>query len=373
MAIDRRKKNCWETFKCKRRDCPAFKHRDVTCWLEGSEYCHESIEGTWLEKMEACLPCPVFRQNFELSDWAETFDALARQYREYRETMEAKQRELEEKQQKLEKFKMTSIHLLRELEQKSQELESERDLLEQRVDERTRELRQTQAQLIQSTKMAAIGRFSAGIAHEINNPLGAIINFARTLLGNPELKEQNRGYVELILKGLFRIENVVKQVLLHTVKAKGELASTDIHAVIHETLAFTRHKLEEKQIQIRLDFDETLPPLLLEAAQIQQVFTNIVHNAIDAMGTGGRLMIRSRRGKMVRIQFIDNGDGIAPDNLDQLCDPFFTTKEVGRGTGLGLFICYRILQFYDGNLTIKSKEGKGTQVVVELPLPEEMS
>ena len=184
---------CWEYFHCSQKDCPAYEADDSHCWLRSGTYCHDEIQGEWYEKMEACISCDLFKENMDSQEWGKTLELISKQFEHYRTMVENEQKELKESQKKLQEFKISSVYLLKELDKKSQEVQEERDNLEKRVHERTRELLEAQNKLIQSTKMVAIGRFSSGIAHEINNPLGAIINFARTLLGNPEIKSQDRG------------------------------------------------------------------------------------------------------------------------------------------------------------------------------------
>lgn len=372
MTKSTEKIKCWVHFNCKQQKCPAYRSKDLRCWLKGSSYCHPNLNATWLEKMEACIRCEVFVGNFSRNDCSETFSTVSHQFEDYRKKVEEKQDNLIESQKKLEEFKRTSIYLLKELDKKTQEVQNERDNLERRVRKKTEELHKAQAKLIQTTKMAAIGRFSAGIAHEINNPLGAIINFARTLLGNPEIKGQNRGYLELILKGLFRIENVVKQILSHSRKPQSEPEPTDLNQLIQESIDFVRNRIEDKMIRLEMKLANPLPKMVIDPSQIQQVFINILKNAIDAVDQKGSIIIESiLKNELVEIHFKDNGVGIKKSDMEKLYDPFFTTKEVGEGTGLGLFICYNILQIYGGNIEISSKKGTGTQVIVRLPMSGE--
>jgi signal transduction histidine kinase len=230
------------------------------------------------------------------------------------------------------------------------------------------ELKNTQNQLIQTAKMATVGQFSAGIAHEINNPLGAIINYVRTTLANPEIKGQSKGYLELTLKGLFRIENIVKQILNYSGQQKFQLKTVNINQLIKDTIPFSQHKLSERKIELTLNLNNTLPDIMADSYQLQQVFINIIKNAIDALHVGGKLKIEtSSNDKEIEIKFIDNGEGINEEELDRIFDPFYTAKEVGKGTGLGLFISYNIVQTHRGTINIKSKEGKGTTVIITFP------
>jgi signal transduction histidine kinase len=362
---------CWEYYKCKIKKCPAFHSEDKRCWLICGTFCHNKVQATWLEKMEICIECEVFNNNFTEKDWKETLSLISKQFKDYNEAIQEKQKTLDENQKKLQDFKRTSIYLLKELDIKTQEVQSERDNLEIRIKEKTDELRKIHSKLMQSTKMAAIGRFSAGIAHEINNPLGAIINYVRNLLANPVFKDKDRGYLELTLKGLFRIEYIVTQILSYSGSQKSEPRIVNINKLIRDTIAFNQHKVKEKNIDVRLNLVDSLPQAFVDPFQIQQVFSNILNNSFDALEEKGKLKIKTfSDDRFIVMKFMDNGKGIKTDNLEKIFDPFYSTKEVGKGTGLGLFISYNIIQIYNGTIEVTSKEGKGTTVTLKLPVPE---
>jgi signal transduction histidine kinase len=231
------------------------------------------------------------------------------------------------------------------------------------------ELKDTQSQLIQTTKMATIGQFAAGIAHEINNPLAGILNCIRSLLADPEIKGQRRGYLELALKGLLRIENTIRQILSFSGRQEFKLMLTDINQLLRESLEFVKHRLIEQKIILQQNLSESLPQILCAPHQLQQVFMNVINNALDALSAGGKLSITTAvSNKNIEIKFIDNGKGIKEENLDKVFDPFWTTKEVGKGVGLGLSISYAIIQQHKGTINIKSKENEGTTVVITLPV-----
>jgi signal transduction histidine kinase len=369
--MDRHPVTCWEHFRCDKTECAAYRSNDLRCWLVSQTHCHEGIQGTWLEKMEVCIDCEVFARNSDAADWPETLRLIAKQFTNYRERIEENQRQVKESKRRLEEFKRTSIYLLSELDKKGSEVKREKELLEQRYREKTAELSALHDQLVQSGKMAAMGRFSAGIAHEINNPLGAIINYARTLIANPEIKGQNRGYLELVVKGLFRIENIVRQILNYSGAQKPNLQRTDINRLVDESLVYVRHRIDEKAITLELRHADSLPFVHVDPAQMHQVVVNLVNNAVDAMENGGRLVIETEaRQRQVEIRFMDTGTGIPEKEMHKLYEPFYTTKDVGRGTGLGLFICYNILQMVNGSIHVQSQPGAGTCVTVRLPVPD---
>jgi len=340
---------CWEYFDCHKIECPAYHSDDHQCWLLSGTYCHDEIQGTWIEKMEVCINCHVYEKNNNNKDWKSTLSLISEQFNNFRKKIEDEHRNLMENQKKLQEFKITSSYLLKELDKKSHEVLVERENLEIKVKERTKELESLHTKLIQTSKIATIGRFSAGIAHEINNPLGAILNYARTLLANPEIKKQNRDYLELILKGLFRIESIVRQILSYSGYRKTDLQLSNINHIIKDAIDFIHYKQYEKEIKLKLALEKSLPSILLDSSQIQQVFINIINNAIDAMEQKGELKIETfYKNGMIVTNFKDKGKGIKKQDLGKIFDPFFTTKEVGKGTGLGLFICYNILQLYEG-------------------------
>jgi len=360
---------CWEHYKCNKTECPAYRSNDLRCWLQCGTYCHNEIQGTWLEKMEACIKCEVFTVNFQEENSIETISLIESQFEDYKRKVIERTKQLEEANKKLMEFKLTSVYILKELDKKSTELLKAREDLEKRVQERTKKLHEVQTQLVQSAKMAAMGRFSAGIAHEINNPLAGMLNCVRSLLGNPGIKGENRGYLELVLKGLLRIENTIGQTLSFSGRREFKPMLSDINQLIKEALAFIKHRLEEQKIILEQNLSESLPAILVDPHQLQQVFMNVISNALYSLSAGGTLTITTAtNGKNMKIKFIDTGCGIKQEDLDKVFDPFFTTKEVGKGVGLGLSISYTIIQQHGGKIDIKSKENEGTTVTVTLPL-----
>ena len=369
MKTKTEKMLCWKHFQCSRKSCPAYKNNDALCWLISGTNCSDTKQGGWLEKMEVCLNCEVFHQNIQKEDLVETLRLVSEQFVSYRKKIELEQHALNEAQKKLQQFKTTSIYLLKELDTKSDELAYERNTLEERVQQKTVELEAAYSKLMHTSKMAVIGRFASGIAHEINNPLGAIINYVRNLTANPELSGKSRGYLELTLKGLFRIENIVQRLLSYAGKHTLNPQPVQVNKLIQDTLAMHNPKLQEKNIRVETDLRENMPDIEVDPFQLQQVFSNLILNAYDALPNSGQLTITSTiRNKQAFLSFIDNGPGIPEEIIDQVFDPFFTTKEVGKGTGLGLFISYNIIQILGGNIDIKSQSGKGTKIHIAIPL-----
>jgi len=371
MSEKQKMLKCWELLNCDKENCPAYKSQDLACWLIDATQCYNEIQGSWLEKVERCVTCKVFESNLDKENINKSLLVITEQFKEYKNKIKEHQKDLIESQKKLTKFKTTSIYLLKELDKKNIDLQNERINLEKRVEEKTREMKGIHAKLLQSTKMAAIGQFSAGIAHEINNPLGAIINHANTLIAKSEINGQDRDYLDLIMQGLKRIENIVQQILGFSGKQRSDLKLVTVAQTLNESLAFVQHKLNGKKIEFSRNLVNPSLQILVDPAQIQQVFINIISNAVDALEKNGKLNIEIVSDKKnVEVRFSDNGRGIKENDLEKIFDPFFTTKEVGSGTGLGLFISYNIIKLYQGTIDIQSEVGKGTQVSVKLPLSE---
>ncbi len=361
---------CHEHFKCKKTECPAFTSAELECWLTSGTFCSEEPGGIWLEKVEDCMACEVFKKNLNTETWQKTLRLLSSQFIGVREKLELEHAELKKTERKLNEFKISSIHPLKELDKKSREITKERNNLEKNVLERTTELEEVQEKLHQASRVAALSRFSAGIAHEINNPLGAIVNYLRTVLANPGVTGDNRNYLELSLKGLFRIENIIKQILLYSGRRVTE--PVDLNKVLREILEFMQHKIQEEKVILKVDLKEGLPAVYTSSSQIQQVFTNIIKNAVEAMsGTAKKQLTitSSLKNNKISMNFSDTGKGIEQKDRDKIFSPFYTTKEVGEGVGLGLFISYNIIQISQGTLEIADNpESAGTMVTVTLPV-----
>lgn len=224
-------------------------------------------------------------------------------------------------------------------------------------------------QLIQTRKLAFIGHFASGVAHEINNPLGGILNCTRMLLSSPAVKGERRQYLELILKGLIRIEDIIRQLLTFSHQRRFEPQLTDVHAVLQAALTFTEYRVREQRVEIKKAWSFSVPQIIAEPSQLQQVFMNIIKNALDAMPHGGELRIETgKKNEHILIAFADTGGGIKKEDISRIFDPFFTTKEVGEGIGLGLSVSYGIIQQHEGSIRVESKEGAGTTITIVLPV-----
>src|SRR5271167_387693 len=249
--------------------------------------------------------------------------------------------------------------------------------LEDRVEQKTRELKRAHDHVLHVEKMASIGKMAAVVAHEVNNPLSGILTYAKLLRkwvgsgqAEHEKREEAMECLELIAAESRRCGELVKNLLTLSRTAPMNVQSTDLHAVIDRCLLLLRHQLELVGIQLQLNLEKDLPRMLCDPAQMEQVFLALIMNAIDAMPRGGNLWIETRMSKdktQLKIQVRDDGAGIAPDLLPQIFEPFLTTKESGHGVGLGLAISRGIVERHNGRIEVESELGRGTTFTVTLP------
>jgi two-component system NtrC family sensor kinase len=228
-----------------------------------------------------------------------------------------------------------------------------------------------QAKLMHTEKMAAVGQLVSGVAHEVNNPLTAIMGFSDLLMENPEVPESARKDLKVILEEAHRTREIVKNLLSFARQRPPQRQQVQLNAVLHKTVALRSYDLSNCGVEVIKTFDENLPALIGDAHQLQQVFLNILNNAFDAVrstGRKGRIEIITRyESGWAELMFRDNGEGIK--NPERIFDPFFTTKEVGKGTGLGLSICYGIVREHEGEIQCSNnKNMPGATFTVRLPV-----
>jgi signal transduction histidine kinase len=237
------------------------------------------------------------------------------------------------------------------------------------------ELEAHQEQLVQSRKIAAVGTLTSGIAHELNNPINNIVLTAESLKEDfKELsQEEAMGLIQDILIQSERASEIVKGLLDFSRAEHPEFEALSIGAVVQDTLKLVRNQLTLSGIHVEQDIPTDLPPVYGERKSLQQVFLNLFINAIQAMLDGGTLHIGahpSADSQWMVIDVTDTGVGIDPEHLPQIFDPFYTTKQVGRGTGLGLSVTYGIVEKHGGHIEAKSRVGAGATFTVTLPLHE---
>jgi len=243
--------------------------------------------------------------------------------------------------------------------------------LERRVEERTRELRETQDQLVVSEKLASLGKMAAGVAHEINNPLTSILINSHLLLERPGRAADEVETLTLIADETTRCAGIVGGLLEFARQTPSQAAPTDINDVIERTLVLLEMQASVRNIRIERTLDRDLPAIEIDKNKIQQVFSNLAINACEAMPSGGTLAVSSlmsRDGTHIEITFTDTGVGISKENIPRLFDPFFTTKSFG--TGLGLAVSYGIIRSRGGEILVRSEVGKGTEFTVRIPLAD---
>jgi len=230
------------------------------------------------------------------------------------------------------------------------------------------DLRLTQEQLLQSEKMSAVGQLISGVAHELNNPLTAILGYAQ-LLESEGLGERAADFVGKLFKQAQRTHRVVQNLLSFARQRKPQKQQVDIPKVLDETLALRDYDLKVNNVHVERDIESGLPAVTADPHQLEQVFLNIINNAVDAMletNHAGRLKVRAYSADgQVCAEFHDSGPGVKEPG--RIFDPFYTTKSVGKGTGLGLSICYGIVKEHGGEISARNQDGGGAIITVRLP------
>ena len=282
------------------------------------------------------------------------------------------------------------------------------------IETTNKRLKRAQEELLISEKLASIGRLAAGVAHEVGNPLGAILGYTKILQEGMDSRDEELSYLRRIEKEIDRINHIVRGLLDFSRPTKFEIQELNVNTTIENTISLLSHQKLFKQIETKLDLEENLPPIKADESQFQQVLINLFLNAADAMPHGGTLSVRTEetevRGNMegeletifprrrksdpeksdyshlrkfkslpliydkysegdrlVRINISDTGCGIKKGDLQKIFDPFFTTKPPDKGTGLGLSISMRIIEFFNGEIKVESQVGRGSTFTILLP------
>jgi len=283
-----------------------------------------------------------------------------------------------EKSGKISKF----IEISRDITKRKREEEVMTRRLEMMVEERTQQLKETHAKLLHQDKIASLGKLSASVVHEINNPIAGILNMImliKRIIGEGSLNQAEinrfKEYLDLMETETKRTSRIVSNLLAFSRQSKMELRKVNINKLIEQTLFLNMNLLKINQVKIEKDFDANLPELLASSDHIQQVFMNLVSNSAESMEAipGGLLKITTRhhpKARKIIIHFEDTGEGIPREHLTKLFEPFFTTKKKGKGVGLGLSVAYGIVEEHGGSINVKSKVGQGATFSVELPIDE---
>jgi len=256
------------------------------------------------------------------------------------------------------------------LQQMKGDLEEWGRTLEEKVRQRTEELVTMQARVAQSERLASVGMLAAGVAHEINNPLGGILALTSLAVEDMKPDDPARPNLEEVVRQTERCRDIVKGLLEFSRQSKAGTEEVDVHEVLEGTLSLIGGQSLFFNVQLVKRFDAQASHVLADRSQLQQVFSNLLVNAAQAMDERGTITLAthySRADGHVEISVSDTGKGISPEMLDRIFDPFFTTKENGKGTGLGLSIVYGIVTRHGGTIQVHSKPGGGTTVTVRFP------
>ena len=240
-----------------------------------------------------------------------------------------------------------------------------------------RELKQAQNEIIRSEKLASVGRLTAGIAHEIGNPIGIILGYLELIKKGGIIEAERRDFIDRIESEINRVKVIISQLLDFSKPSVNKIEKSHVHALLKNTVRMLEPQPMMDEIEIEFEFRTSKDEVLADSSQLQQVFLNIIINAADVLtdktksnfGMVKRLIISTEDlGDIIEIRFKDNGPGIPEEELIQIFDPFFTTKEPGKGTGLGLSVCYWIIEGQGGTITAESVLNEGSSIVIRLPL-----
>jgi PAS domain S-box-containing protein len=251
----------------------------------------------------------------------------------------------------------------------------ERTLLYDQTRQAYDDLRRTQEQLLHSEKLAAVGQLISGVAHELNNPLTAILGYSQLLTSCGQVGPQGLEYSEKLYKQAQRTHRIVQNLLSFSRQHKPERVPVRLNQILEDTLALRDYDLRMSNIRLHLDLAEDLPSAMADPHQLQQVFLNLVNNAVDAILEGsanGDLWVHTaHNGGKFLVEFVDSGPGVK--DASRVFDPFYTTKPVGKGTGLGLSICYGIITEHGGQIRVRNVPPRGACFTIEIPAPSAMN
>ncbi len=313
---------CWEVKNCQQLNCPSYKSQNLRCWQVAGTHCGGEVQGVFAQKLGRCEKCEVYlaARPDRLTEIGEAFNNMMA-------------------------------------------------MLEHRVEQQ----RQLQEQLIQSTKLAAIGELAANIAHEINNPLTGVLTHATLLARKLPENDPMAERLQTIANETLRARDIVRNLLDFSRKESLKRRKAAVSEVVEAALKLLRKQAELANVVVTLDFADDVPDVYVDVNQMKQIFINILNNAIHAMPGGGELTISIRSEKpdgrrpWVEVAFTDTGTGIPPEDLERVFDPFFTSKKEGEGTGLGLSISKRIAEEHGGGIEVESELGVGSTFTVKLP------
>ena len=263
--------------------------------------------------------------------------------------------------------------MLKRLDENKKELKSHIISLEKA----NKDLKDAQDEIIRSEKLASVGRLAAGIAHEIGNPVGIILGYIDLIRRGGLSGAEEKDFLERIESETTRVNVIIRQLLDFSRNTTELIENCSVHDVILKTVKMIKHQAGMKKIRIILELAAERDHIIADKNQLQQLFLNILINAIDAAGDetnyvdDAHITVKSEsKNGFLELEFADNGPGISPGEIDHVFDPFYTTKEPGKGTGLGLSVCYRIVEGLDGTIRAESPPGEGMKIRIRLPLNE---
>ena len=379
--VGRKEQRCWEIRNCNRHQCPAFQSKELQCWIVSETRCEGCESKSLAAKLNDCLNCEVFSAVGVLAVG-------------HSEGMLAPAAKIE----MLATF-ANQAGLAIETAQLYGKLQQFNTDLENQVEQATQKLVETQEQLSQSEKLAAIGHLAAGIAHGINNPLAVISNYTQSLLidiKDPELREE----LQRIKQAVKKATSITRDLLEFSRPNPSKKERVDIHECLEDAIELAQYQSLFKQVTLRKNFAATTPTVYGNYRQLEEVCLNIILNAGQAMAGEGQLTITTTntlnqqspnrdvqtvpQGKdapmqlpqgvareFIEINFTDTGPGIKAENLHQIFEPFFTTKDVGEGVGLGMYVSYWIVEHHGGTIEVKSEEEDGATFIITLPIISE--
>lgn len=314
---------CHEVRGCQKTDCPAYAAEERRCWQIPGTHCDGEVQGVFAQKLEMCEQCEVYR--------------LSRP------------------------DKLTAL---------GEDFNNMMAMLEHEANQQ----RQLEKQLVQSAKLAAVGELAANVAHEINNPLTGVLGHASLILQNMPPDDPLAKSLAIIERETLRARDIVRNLLDFARQEDVARKRVAMEKIIDDSLELLDKTLRLANVETVLDYDEGNHEVFVDINQMKQVFINIINNAVQAMPGGGRLTIAVRAPKseghlpLVEVAISDTGVGISPDKLRRVFDPFYTSKETGQGTGLGLSVSRKIVvDQHDGAIVLKSEEGAGATFIIRLP------
>lgn len=363
-------------------DLPLAKVKEVECAAEGGKHCMYEI--FWHNKPSHLFGLCGTLIGLIIFYVAKTFlwktanifilatipitGYLIGRIKDYKITLNdsilANERKTKDLMESVETIEKLNIDLQDMVEQRTQELSASNKELQDTLDK----LKKSQNQLIQSEKMASVGQLAAGMAHELNNPVGAIRNYIQDVLEDTQEDDPYSGRLKKAEKATGRCKRLVSDLLTFSRESK-ELKSVDINDMVEATILNAKEEIANPKINVLKELDAGLPRIKLDPLQIQQVFMNVIMNAGDAIKDEGRVTVKTyKTAENIFIEVSDTGEGIPEEIRDKIFDPFFTTKSSRKGKGLGLAISYNIIKRFNGDIKVTSKKGEGTTITLILPL-----